>query len=106
MRVQKPTPEDIEHLKKFAPAGSCLVIVRRGVSDSGMRRWFDVYSVSKDARWPMLRLTFTASSILRVNYDRKREALYYNGCGFSAPDEIARDLGHALWGQPFEYQEL
>lgn len=104
---------DVNHfdeLKKCCPKGTQIVIVYRGSSKSGMARWFDVYvpnrnQVFGNALW---RYTVTAGELGGFRYDRKREALRINGCGFSAADEICRELAKSLYGEydALTYQEI
>lgn len=109
----KPTIDktDTDFARKNCPVGSVLIIVFRRVSPSGLARWYDVYTASTypdKTSYPLMRWTLTVAGMIDHSYDRKREAIRVNGCGFSAPDEICRAFGIALHNNvdAFAHQDI
>lgn len=71
-----------------------LTILRR-VSATGMSRLIDVHVIVDNE--PLL-LTWSVAIALGATYDRRREALRINGCGFDCGFDVAYRLSHLLHG--------
>jgi hypothetical protein len=96
----------ISHLRQLGlTETSTIICVWRGRSKSGMTRYYDFYFHDGEM---LLRMTYSIAVALGYTYDRKQEALKIGGCGFSATDQITRDLAHAMFGAglPFSHQDI
>ena len=98
----------IEYMRECIQAGDTLYFIWRGSSASGLARYFDVYTFPvRDGKAEPLRFTY-AASLFCGTYDKRREAVRINGCGFSAEQEITEALSRALFGasSKLEYRRI
>lgn len=68
-----------------------VLLLKTGRSSSGMRRYYEAYTVLDNGT--IQRCTVTLAKISGERYDRKMEKLVVNGCGFSPVPDMASALG-------------
>lgn len=67
-----------------------VLLLQTGRSASGMRRYYEAYTVNNGT---FLRCTVTLAKISGERYDRKMEKIVINDCGFSPVLDFALALG-------------
>lgn len=85
-------------LRELMEGHDQIVTIFRGRSQSGMTRWLDVYALHND---DLYRLTWTISRAFGIDYDRRRDALKFSGCGYSMTTEVTYALSRLLGGDGY-----
>mgnify|MGYP003109889785 FL=1 len=104
--------ETIENMPRGKYQSKPTLIVKfEDRSKSGLTRWYNVYYVSEHNE--LLRLTWAINEVYKESgngnrYDKRREALKVNGCGFDGAHEIVYDLGRILFndGYALDYRGI
>lgn len=99
MTTKRDHDEHLEYcrkqLERLCPPGTLVYTSLEGASRSGLTRWYNVRTVNNGE---IVRLTGLVADLCGFAYDRRREAIKVNGCGFDGGFEIVHTLSYKLHG--------
>lgn len=96
MNNKQEVLESIETLKKAMPTGTVVFTVLHHVSNSGMMRILDVYTIKDNIP---LRYSWSVAQVLGWTYDKKHEGIKVTGCGMDMGFHLVDSLNRVLYGQ-------
>ena len=104
MRRLTPLQEEaLRSLKHDLPIGSAVLSVARSIAKSGMSRVIDFYTVVTVNGTQQTR--FLSSRIAKVfpqhKYNPDLRGIRFQGCGYSAGDEIVTTLSEILYNDRY-----
>jgi len=94
-KKQAKVAEAIESLREHLKKGDTVYTVLRSVNASGMSRYLDLFTRKNDQ---LLRLTWSAATVIDATYDHRKDALRVDGCGSDMGFFVVSRLARKLFG--------
>jgi hypothetical protein len=99
--MAKYSKEDTDNarkmLKKFLRPGATVYTVLRYVSQSGMSRRIDLYTIGRDAKRKPVVMYLSGYAAVLMGYPRPDNGIKVQGCGMDMGFHLVYNLGGYLW---------